>query len=114
MCQLPLCELKEIVGLFFPNVSSLKEEVTFIGIRADAGIVSCSHSFDPEPPRILKESVELQESIAESAGNGCSALQITRDERADDGLLEVVLQIDQVVGKTESIRNPASVVHVLE
>ena len=60
------------------------------------------------------EIVKLDVIVAERARNGSTAGEIIGDERADDGLLEGLLEIDDVERDAEVAGDAAGVMHVVD
>src|SRR5690242_3587627 len=62
----------------------------------------------------LKELIELDEVVAQSARNGCSAFQIILYERFDNRFFKALLEIDNVIGYAQQGSHITCVVDVVE
>ena len=64
--------------------------------------------------RQFQKLVELDEGIAERAGYRRASREILVDERLDDALLELALQIDHVVRHADVLGHAPRIVYIVE
>src|SRR5665213_1557902 len=84
------------------------------GVLRNAGIVSGGDCRRAYRIREIEELIELDESVAERAGNRGPARKILVYERLDDALFKLPLQVDDVVGHSDMLGHAAGVVDVVE
>ena len=64
--------------------------------------------------RHFEKLIELDEVVAERAGDGRAAGEIFADERLDHLILEALLEVDDVIRDAQELRDVAGVVDVVE
>src|SRR6186997_2250058 len=72
------------------------------------------HTIGSDSGCTIHEVMKLDVVIAKDAGAGCLAPQIRRDERCDDGVLEVLFEVQDVVGNSQLRGHTSSVPEVVE
>ena len=81
---------------------------------AHARVVSGGDALGSDLPGGVQQLVELHVIVAKRAGDGGASLEVIVNERADDGLLELALEIDHVIGDAEVLGDAARVVDVVD
>ena len=96
-------------------VDGAAELVTASGfVEGDAGVVAGSDFFGTDAGGHLEEGFELDEVVAEGAGDGGAAVQVIVDERAHNVLFELIFEVDDVVGDAEELGDVAGVIDVVD
>ena len=113
--ELGLGEAEEEVGLVLGEIGGALEDPALAGgvVLVD-GVVAGGDAIGADGAGGLDECVELEVVVAERAGDGRAAVEILRDEGADDVLLEAGLLVDDVVGDAEVLGDAAGVVDVIQ
>src|SRR5262245_8674316 len=83
-------------------------------VLCDTGIVTRGDVRRSDPLRHLPELVELDEVVAERAGDRRAAGQVLAHKRGDHLLLEALLEIDDVVGNAEALGYVARIVDIVD
>lgn len=113
--ELGLGEAPEEVGLVFGGVGGAEELVAVEGgVEADLGVVAGGDFIGADAVGHFEELVELDEVIAEGAGDGCFAGDVIGDEGFDDVVLEGLFEVDDVEGDAEGLGDEAGVVDIVE
>jgi hypothetical protein len=68
----------------------------------------------PTESASVEELVELDEGVAERAGDGRAAGRYSLDERLDHALFELALQIDNVIRHADVLGHAPGVVDIVE
>ncbi len=113
--ELRLGEAEQKIGLILGGIHRAQQLVPAARvIIADAGIVPGSHL--PGPHRIghLEETVELDVVVTERARDGRAAGQVLGHERLHHAFLELLLEIDHVVGNADLLRHAAGIVDIFD
>ena len=113
--ELFLRKAPEKIGLIFCGIERAKKLETAGGfVAADAGVVAGSEAIGADLAGHAKKRFELHVGIAIGAGDGSTAAEIVFDEGADDAVLELRFEIDDVVRKIQVLRDPLGVVNIVE
>ena len=113
--QLLLLQAEEKIGLILRTVRATAHLIAAgCIVEADARVMAsgdarCAHALGQ-----IEELIELDEVVAERAGDGRAARQIIVDKRLDDLLFEARLEVDHVIGDAQMLRDVARIVDVVE
>jgi len=113
--KLVLRESPEEVGLILGWIERAKElEAIRRDVVAYAGVMSGSEAICADLAGHAKEWLKLYVGVAVGAGNGRASGEVVADKRAHHALLELVLEVDNVVGKLQMLGDALGVVDVVK
>ena len=108
-----LAEGVEEVGLVLVGVEAAVQGGAAVDIR-DARVVAGGEPVGAERFGLVEEAVELDVGVAVEAGVGRAAAAVLGDERLDDVLEKLALQIQRVVRDAEPVGDAAGVLDILD
>src|SRR5262249_49708934 len=112
--ELILREREEKVGLVLLPVRAAREDPSTVRPLLDTRIVPRRHIPGAKPSGSIEQGRKLQAAVAVRAGERRPAGGVLGDEIRDDGLLELPLEVDDVMGKADRRGDPPSVMQVVE
>src|SRR5580704_4450569 len=113
--QLLLFQAEQKIGLILGVVRAAAHLIA-VGrvVKADARVMAGRDARGPHARRQIEELIELDEVVAERAGNGRAACQIIVDKRLHHLLLEARLEINHVIGNPQMLRDMTRVIDVVK
>ena len=113
--ELVLREAEEEIGLVLAVIDATAHlPAAAGGVEGDAGVVAGGDALGADAVGHVEKLVELDEVVAEGAGDGRAAGEVLVDEGLDDLALEALFEVDDVVGNAELLGDAAGVVDVVE
>jgi hypothetical protein len=76
--------------------------------------VTCCDAVCTDLRCLVHEMVELDKVVAETAGTGRLAVQVTPNERSNDRIFELVFKVQNVEGKSEVRRHAPGIPNVVD
>src|SRR5262249_45786227 len=113
--QLVLIEAEQEVGLIlFPILSSQQEPAAQCLVELHARVMAGSHAIGSDPRGVFDEVMKLDVVVAQNARTRRFAPEIRVDERRDDGLFEILLEIKDVIRNAQLRRDTTRVPEIVE
>ncbi len=113
--QLRLRQGEEKIGLVLVRIEAAEESIPPRGLVAlDPGVVPGADQPRPEAGRAVHQRRELQVAVAVYARDRRPSRRVLAHEVRDHRLVELLLEVDDVVGDAEAGRDPAGVVQVVD
>ena len=105
---------KAAIGKFHPPAPGAGQQPAAVGRAVNAGVVAGRDLLRTEATRAIEQRRELQIAVAVRAGQRRASGRVLAHEVRDDRLLELPLEIDDVVRKTESGGHAPRILEVVE
>ena len=113
--QLLLGQAEEEIRLIARMVNAAQQQAAAgVFVAGGARVVAGGDRLRADALGRFEEAVELDEVVAEGAGDGRAAGNVVVHKRLDHLRFEAVFEIDHVVGNAEVLRGPAGIVNVVE
>ncbi len=113
--QLLLLQAEEEIGLVLGVVHAPAHLIAARRVvKADARVMAGGDALRAHAGRHIQKLIELDEVVAERAGDGRAAGQIIVDEGLHHLLFEAGFEVDDVIGNAQLLRDVAGVVDIVE
>src|SRR5579883_557949 len=113
--ELRLCQSEKKVGLILCSIGAAAHFPTpAVRVPCDLRVMARCNAGRADAVGHFQELIELDEVIAQRAGDGRASGKVLVDEWLHHLPLESIFKIDHVIGNAEMLRDVARVVHIVE